>query len=35
MDSDTRHFRGGRDSVRRQSVAFALKGLLERLEETG
>ena len=35
MGSDTRRFRGGRDSVRRQSVAFALKGLLERLEETG
>ena len=35
MDSDTRHFRGGRDRVRRQSVEFALKGLLERLEETG
>src|SRR5260221_13761025 len=35
MHRDTRHFPGGRDSVRRQSVAFALKGLLERLEETG
>jgi nicotinamide-nucleotide amidase len=35
MASDTQRFRGGRDSVRRQSVAFALKGLLERLEETG
>ena len=35
IDSDTRHFRGGRDKVRRQSVEFALKGLLERLEETG
>jgi len=35
MGSDTRRFRGGRDSVRRQSVEFALKGLLERLEETG
>jgi nicotinamide-nucleotide amidase len=35
MHSDTRRFRGGRERVRRQSVAFALKGLLERLEETG
>ena len=35
MDSVTRRFRGGRDSVRRQSVEFALKGLLERLEEPG
>jgi len=29
------HFRGGRERVRLQSVAFALKGLLERLEEAG
>ena len=35
MDSVTRRFRGGRDSVRRKSVVFALKGLLERLEVPG
>jgi nicotinamide-nucleotide amidase len=35
IDSDTRHFRGGRGSVRRQSVVFALKGLLERLGDAG
>jgi nicotinamide-nucleotide amidase len=35
IESVTRHFRGGRERVRRQSVAFALKGLLERLEEAG
>lgn len=29
--SETRHFAGDRDSVRRQSVAHALKGLLELL----
>jgi len=35
MESVTRHFRGGRERVRLQSVVFALKGLLERLEEAG
>lgn len=30
--SETRHFPGDRDSVRRQAVAHALKGLLEPLE---
>jgi nicotinamide-nucleotide amidase len=35
MESLVRHFRGGRESVRRQSVAFALKGLLERLGDAG
>jgi len=35
MESVTRRFRGGRDRVRRQSVVFALKGLLERLGEPG
>jgi nicotinamide mononucleotide (NMN) deamidase PncC len=35
MESVTRHFRGGRERVRRQSVVFALKGLLERLEDAG
>jgi nicotinamide-nucleotide amidase len=35
MESVTRHFRGGRERVRRQSVVFALQGLLERLEERG
>jgi nicotinamide-nucleotide amidase len=34
MESVTRHFPGGRERVRRQSVVFALQGLLERLEET-
>ena len=29
--SETRHFTGDRESVRRQSVAYALKGLLEPL----
>jgi nicotinamide-nucleotide amidase len=32
--SVTRRFPGTRESVRRRSVAFALQGLLERLEET-
>ena len=35
VESVTRHFRGGRERVRLQSVVFALKGLLERLEEAG
>ncbi len=35
MESVTRRFRGGRERVRRQSVVFALKGLLERLGEPG
>jgi nicotinamide-nucleotide amidase len=35
MESVTRRFRGGRERVRRQSVVFALQGLLERLEEAG
>jgi nicotinamide-nucleotide amidase len=35
MESVTRHFRGGRERVRLQSVVFALKGLLERLDEAG
>ncbi|HYS57989.1 MAG TPA: CinA family protein [Burkholderiales bacterium] len=35
MESLVRHFRGGRESVRRQSVVFALKGLLERLGDAG
>ena len=34
MESVTRRFKGSRDRVRRQSVVFALQGLLERLEET-
>jgi nicotinamide-nucleotide amidase len=34
MESAARHFRGSRERVRRQSVVFALQGLLERLEET-
>jgi nicotinamide-nucleotide amidase len=34
MESVTRHFPGGRERVRRQSMVFALQGLLERLEET-
>jgi len=32
--SAARRFSGGRESIRRQSVAAALQGLLERLEET-
>jgi nicotinamide-nucleotide amidase len=32
-ESVTRRFSGSREGVRRQSVAFALQGLLERLEE--
>jgi nicotinamide-nucleotide amidase len=32
--SVTLHFRGGRESVRRQSVVAALQGLLERIGET-
>jgi nicotinamide-nucleotide amidase len=32
-ESTTRHFAGGRESVRRQSAIAALQGLLERLEE--
>jgi len=35
VESVTRHFQGGRERVRLQSVVFALKGLLERLEEAG
>jgi len=35
MESLVRHFRGGRERVRRQSVVFALKGLLERLGDAG
>src|SRR5437879_8601917 len=35
IDSDTRHFRGRRDKVRRQSVEVALKGPPERLEGVG
>jgi len=35
MESLTRRFRGGRERVRRQSVVFALKGLLERLGDAG
>ena len=35
MESVTRRFRGGRERVRRQSVVFALQGLLERLEDAG
>ena len=31
--SATRRLSGGREGIRRQSVAFALRGLLERLEE--
>jgi nicotinamide-nucleotide amidase len=31
-ESIVRHFRGSREGIRRQSVAFALQGLLERLE---
>jgi nicotinamide-nucleotide amidase len=32
-ESVVRRFSGGREGIRRQSVAFALRGLLERLEE--
>jgi nicotinamide-nucleotide amidase len=32
-ESAVRRFSGGREGIRRQSVAFALRGLLERLEE--
>lgn len=32
-ESVVKHFRGSREGIRRQSVAFALEGLLERLEE--
>jgi len=32
-ESTVRRFSGGREGIRRQSVAFALQGLLERLEE--
>jgi len=32
-ESVVRHFRGSREAIRRQSVAFALQGLLDRLEE--
>lgn len=35
MESVTRRFLGGRERVRRQSVVFALQGLLERLEGRG
>jgi nicotinamide-nucleotide amidase len=31
-ESATRRFTGGREGIRRRSVAFALQGLLERLE---
>jgi nicotinamide-nucleotide amidase len=31
--SETRHFKGGRESVRRQSVVHALEGVIELLEE--
>jgi nicotinamide-nucleotide amidase len=34
-ESVVRRFPGGRERVRRQSVAFALRGLLERLEGRG
>ena len=34
LRSETRHFRGGRESVRRQSVVRALQGVLALLEET-
>lgn len=32
IESETRHFQGDREAVRRQSVIAALQGLLERLE---
>ena len=32
-DAVTRHFEGDRTEVRRQSVIFALQGLIERLDE--
>jgi nicotinamide-nucleotide amidase len=32
-DAVTRHFPGDREQVRRQSVIFALQGVLERIEE--
>jgi nicotinamide-nucleotide amidase len=32
-ESVVRRFSGSREGIRRQSVAFALRGLLERLEE--
>jgi len=33
IESIVLRFRGNRDAIRRRSVAFALRGLLERLEE--
>jgi nicotinamide-nucleotide amidase len=33
VDSETRHFGGDREAVRRQSVAHALEGVLKRLPE--
>jgi nicotinamide-nucleotide amidase len=33
VHSETRHFKGGRESVRRQSVVRALEGVIEVLEE--
>jgi nicotinamide mononucleotide (NMN) deamidase PncC len=33
LESATRRFRGGRKGIRERSVAFALQGLIERLEE--
>jgi nicotinamide-nucleotide amidase len=32
-ESVVKHFRGSRGRIRRRSVAFALQGLLERLED--
>jgi nicotinamide-nucleotide amidase len=32
-ESTVRHFHGNREGIRRRSVAFALQGLLDRLEE--
>jgi nicotinamide-nucleotide amidase len=34
VESSVLRFRGNRDGIRRRSVAFALRGLLERLEES-
>ena len=35
IESIVLRFRGNRDGIRRRSVAFAMRGLLERLEERG
>ncbi|MBI4195376.1 MAG: CinA family protein [Betaproteobacteria bacterium] len=35
IESETQHFVGDRDAVRKQSVAHALKGILARLQNAG